>query len=502
MSEEGYEFEEEIEDDESAELEGSPTDWLYQNYSADEVAEMLGEQARGRPRPAKIHSRSSLLPPLSDLDVAKLFEERRARDTRYVASWGKWLCFDGTRWRPDETLSTFLDIRNLCASLSKDLKGKRDRNEVRSRKKVAAVEGLARAGLPATVDQWDRDPWLLNTPDGVVELRTGSSRPNRADDFCTKITAVPAAPEETPAPIWEKFLDDVTAGDKRLQGFLARAAGYCLTGDVSLHSLFFAHGGGANGKSVFVGTLAGLMGSYAVTTPIETLTASFAERHPTELADLMGARLVVANETERGRAWAESRLKALTGGDRIKARFMRQDFFEFDPTFKLWISGNHKPKLRGVDQAMRRRFNLVPFAVTIPEKERDPRLPEKLKAEWPAILRWAIDGYSAFRQNGLDTPASVRKATNEYFDTEDSVGQWLEECCELGPTKWGVSRGFYASWKLWCERRGERPGSQRGLSNELENRGFTPEKRNREGGRGWAGLHLTPEAQKAVDQGF
>ncbi len=437
-------------------------------------------------------------PSLSDIALAGQFETERREDARYVPSWGQWLRFNGTRWSRDELLETVMDVRRLCTFRAYDAKSRRDALAVSSRKTVNAVEGLARAGLSSRADDWDRDRHILNTPDGVVDLRTGETRPNRWDDFCTKQTAVAPAAEDTKAPLWEAFLERITGGDGELIDYLGRSAGYCLTGDVSLHALFFAHGGGANGKSVFIGTLAGIMGDYATTTPIETLTASHGERHPTELADLAGARLVVANETERGRAWAESRLKMLTGGDPIKARLMRQDFFQFEPQFKLWISGNHKPKLRGVDEAMRRRINLIPFGVTIPEEERDPELHEKLREEWPAILRWAIDCGLDFHRRGLDRPISVRTATDDYFLQEDSLGQWLEECCYVAPERWSTSKLLFASWKLFCEQRGERPGSQRMLSNELENRGFRPEKRNRQGGRGWAGLMLTEEANKAI----
>ncbi len=437
-------------------------------------------------------------PSLSDIDLAQLFEAEHFGDARYVPSWGQWLRFNGTRWFRDDVLGTLLDVRRLCADQAHGAKSRRDALAISSRKTVNAVEGLARAGLSQKADYWDRDRHILNTPGGVVALPTGEVRPNCWLDFCTKQTAVAPAPEDTKAPLWQEFLDRITGGDGELIDYLGRAAGYCLTGDVSLHALFFAHGGGANGKSVFIGTLAGIMGDYATTTPIETLTASHGERHPTELADLAGARLVVANETERGRAWAESRLKMLTGGDPIKARLMRQDFFQFEPQFKLWISGNHKPKLRGVDEAMRRRINLIPFGVTIPEDERDPELLEKLKDEWPAILRWAIDCGLDFRRRGLDRPTSVRTATDDYFLQEDSLGQWLEECCYVSPDRWCTSKNLFASWKLFCEQRGERPGSQKLLANELENRGFRPEKRSHEGGRGWVGLRLTEEANRAI----
>jgi putative DNA primase/helicase len=186
--------------------------------------------------------------------------------------------------------------------------------------------------------------------------------------------------------------------------YLQRAVGYALTGLTQEHALFFAYGTGANGKSVLLSTAAGLLGDYHKTAPIETFTASNSDRHPTDLASLRGARLVTATETEEGRRWAEARIKQLTGGDTISARFMRQDFFEFAPSFKLFIAGNHKPSLRSVDEAIRRRFHLVPFAVTIPSEERDSDLAEKLKDEWPGILAWLIEGCLEWQTEGLRRP--------------------------------------------------------------------------------------------------
>lgn len=197
------------------------------------------------------------------------------------------------------------------------------------------------------------------------------------------------------------FLDRITAGNCDLASFLQRIFGYSLTGLINEHALFFMYGTGANGKSVFISTVAGILNDYARTAPIETFIVSTGEKHPTELAGLQGARLVSAIETEDGRRWAESKIKALTGGDKIAARFMRQDFFEFTPQFKLIVAGNHKPGLRSVDEAVRRRLNLIPFVVTIPENERDKDLGHKLKTEWPRILQWAIEGCLAWQRQGL-----------------------------------------------------------------------------------------------------
>src|SRR4029078_595657 len=180
----------------------------------------------------------------------------------------------------------------------------------------------------------------------------------------------------------------------------------------------------------------GALRDYHRTAPIESFTATNTDRHPTDLAALRGARLVTATETEEGRRWAESRLKTLTGGDKIAARFMRQDFFEYTPQFKLIIAGNHKPGLRSVDEAIRRRFNLIPFSVTIPPSERDEMLPDKLKAELPGILAWMIDGCTRWLEGGLSAPEIVPAATNAYLEEEDAVSAWIEDCGDRDPIHW------------------------------------------------------------------
>ena len=221
---------------------------------------------------------------------------------------------------------------------------------------------------------------------------------------------------------------------------------------------------------------------------MDVFTESRQDRHPTELAALLGARLVVAQETDEGRKWAEAKLKTLTGGDPITARFMRQDFFEFTPTFKLFVAGNHKPRLRTVDEAIRRRLHLIPFSVTIPKAERDPDLPEKLKSEWPGVLAWAIEGAVEWYANGLQPPAVVMDATLEYLAGEDLIAVWIEDRCYQEHTARTLSSELFKSFKEWAEATGERAMSQRAFSMALESHGFQKEK-TREG-RYFLGLKL------------
>jgi putative DNA primase/helicase len=258
--------------------------------------------------------------------------------------------------------------------------------------------------------------------------------------------------------------------------------------------LFFLYGNGANGKSVFVNTLLGILSDYATTAPSEIFMESKVDRHPTEMADLRGARLVAATETEQGRGWAEAKIKKLTGGEKIKARFMRQDFFSYQPHFKLVISGNHKPRLRNVDEAIRRRLRLIPFRVTIPETERDPDLTDKLKQEWPGILRWAIDGCLEWWRDGLNAPGVVVDATRDYLEAEDTFPVWLDERCRTDePSSFCGTTALFADFKQWAEDRNERPGGSKTFSQTLEDRGFKRGRRNGAGDRGFHGIALKRE---------
>jgi putative DNA primase/helicase len=381
-------------------------------------------------------------------------------------------------------------MRRVCRAAAAECTQPKLAKLIASNKTAAAAERFARSDqrIIATVDDLDADPWLLNTPRNTVDLRTGEEWSQRQDDLLTKITGV--APDAScSTPVWDAFLARVTDNQPELSAYLQRVAGYSLTGSTQEHALFFLYGLGANGKTTFLNAITACAGDYHRTAPIETFTASSVDRHPTDLAGLRGARLVTAIETEEGRRWAESRIKSLTGGDKIPARFMRQDFFEYTPQFKLIIAGNHKPGLRSVDEAIRRRFNLVPFTVTIPPDERDEALPEKIKAELPGIMQWMIDGCMDWQERGrLAPPEVVTQATAAYLEAEDALSAWIEEAGVRDPNAWEKSSELFTSWAAWANKSGEYVGAMKRFLGVLETKGFTYERRK--DGRGYRGLRL------------
>jgi putative DNA primase/helicase len=435
--------------------------------------------------------RDSLPPRFSEEALALRFSRQYEADLRYVALWGRWMCWDNTRWREDDTLFVFDRCRAICRRASAECGAAEVRAamKIAAAQTVAAIERLARADRrhAAMVGQWDADPWLLNTPAGTVDLRTGDLLSHLREQYLTKITAAGSGGE---CPMWRRFLDRVTDGNPELQEFLQRVVGYCLSGCIREHALFFLYGTGANGKSVFLSTLAGLLGDYAKTAPASAFTASSTDQHPTDLAGLRGARFVTAIETEDGRWWAEAKIKSLTGGDPITARFMRQDFFQYVPQFKLIVAGNHKPGLRSVDEAIRRRLHLIPFTVTIGEQERDADLAEKLKTEYPGILQWAIGGCLAWQRDGLNSPGIVRSATSDYLAAEDAVGRWIEDRCCVEDGYWTAGAALFADWQQWSDRTGEHSGTQKRFTQGLQARGIQSERRGAAGTRGFVGIAL------------
>lgn len=406
---------------------------------------------------------------------------------RFVAAESKWYFFDGKVWSEDELGKVIEKTREFCRRLAAYKDGSRVR--LLSEGGIKSVVRLAQSDQRLAVrrDIWDRDLHLLNTPAGVVNLKTGESTPHRSDFYMSKITGV--APGDA-CPTFHQFLDRFTGGDEDLKAYLQKLFGYAATGETNEQMFAFLFGHGANGKSVLLETISGLIGDYHVAAPIEAFMEAKHERHSSDIARLQGARFVTSNETNPGRAINESLIKQITGGDKIVARKMRQDGFEFKPQLTLVIAGNNKPALKTTGEAMRRRVHLIPCEVTIPEHERDANLSEKLKEEWPGILQWIIDGAVAWYRSGLSAPAAVRAATNDYLSEEDLIEKWMEECCERHSMHSVPRIDAYLSWADFAKSNGEEPGNSRSFYQKVEAHGIRSGKSG--SARTFKGIRLKP----------
>jgi putative DNA primase/helicase len=431
-------------------------------------------------------------------DIALRFSAKHENKLRYVAELGKWLQWDEKVWKFDVDLAVFDMVRNLCRDLVRDDDSLRKR--LLNAGAITAIERLAKSDRRHSrkVDVWDSNDWILNTPTGMVDLKTGHITPNDPNQHCTKITGV--GPEGD-CPNWKKFLLDVTGQAEELVSYIQRVMGYACTGSTKEHALFFFYGTGGNGKGTLLNAITDILNDYAVIANADVFTESKHERHPTELASLMGARLVVAQETDEGRKWDEAKIKALTGGDPVTARFMRQDFFTFIPKFTLIIAGNHKPTIQTVDEAMRRRLHLVPFNVTIPSDKRDLNLSDKLKAEAPGILRWIIEGVVAYNQQGLNPPQTVLKATDEYFEDEDSIQQWITDSCETGQEYWETPTILFNSWKQYATAANLPSGSNKGFKSKLVSAGYQYARASK-GIRRYQGIKVKSQFDPNPDESF
>lgn len=291
-------------------------------------------------------------------------------------------------------------------------------------------------------------------------------------------------------PQWLAYLDEALGGNAEAIRFLQMWAGYCLTGVTTEQALVFVYGPGGSGKSTTVNTIADILGEYAINVATSTLTAAKHDAHPEEIARLDGPRLAWASETERGRVWAENRIKSLTGGDKITARFMRQNSFEFQPKMKLMIVGNNAPSLTSVDEAIKRRFIILPF--NHPPKVKDPNLSDKLRVEWPGILSWMIEGCLDWQENGLIRPEVARRATEAYFAEQDVFAQWIEDCCTTGKHDADTTANLWNSWSSYAEEHGDHPGNRhRSFPEALSQRGFTAIKDTKGiRGRGYCGISV------------
>jgi putative DNA primase/helicase len=435
---------------------------------------------------------------LTDLGNARRFVAQYGPDLRYSNQRG-WFTWTGRRWEQDETgaverfaKATVRNIYNEAAQCDdQDMREKiaSHAHKSESDSRIKAMIALAKTEAEVVVKQseLDVDPSLLNVSNGTFNLKTGELQPHSRADLITRLIPIDYD-GGTACPLWLRFLDRVTGSDGELMRFLQKAVGYSLTGSTREQCLLILYGNGANGKSTFLNIVLALLADYGKQTGTETLLVKRGDQIPNDVARLAGARFVSAVETESGRRLAEGLVKQLTGGDRMTARFLHHEFFEFDPTFKLWLAVNHKPRIVGTDHAIWRRIRLIPFNVTIPDAERDPDLADKLKTELPGILVWAVQGCQMWQDNGLKPPAAVTKTTAAYREENDPLAEFLDDRCAVEPGAEVGKSELYKAFKGWVEAAGEREISQRDFNQRVAERGFN-ERRNMKT-RFWAGLKL------------
>jgi putative DNA primase/helicase len=440
--------------------------------------------------------------PRNDMERAQRFAHAFAGEIKYVPAWKKWLLWDGVRWAPDEDGAVLRKAEEMPKLLLEEA-SKIDDPERRKRAAGLAISaGNQRAlnamitlaqsqvGIAAAPTLFDSDPLLLGVSNGVVDLRTGTFREARREDYVIKQMGTAYDPNAA-CPTWEKFLSRVSSENAELISFIQRAIGYSLTACIVEQVLFFLYGTGQNGKSTLAETLKHLFGTYMIKATSALYTLDRHGKEPeTEIARLVGKRLVTGAETEEGPRLAESRVKDITGGDTLTGRELYCPAFNFIPTHKLWIYGNHLPDVRGTDRGIWRRIMLIPFDVQIPDEEKDPNLPSKLLLELPGILNWAVKGCLEWQKSGLGTPPAVLEATAEYREEEDEIGEFLSQCCYQGGK---VERSaLHAEYLSWADSRGVRvPLRAKAFAKQIRTRNAIKELRSN-GNRYWAGISIPP----------
>lgn len=437
----------------------------------------------------------------TDLGNARRLVRNHGTDIRYCHPWGKWLVWDDRRWCLDDSGAIMRRAKETTMSIYQEAGRVTDEEERKSLAKWAlrseAVSRLkamielaeSEPGIPVSPDELDTDDWMLNTRNGIIDLRTGELCPHMREAMLTKLAPVNYDPAAE-CPTWVAFLERIMDGNEELISFLQRAVGYALTGDTREEVIFLLYGTGANGKSTFLETVQGLLGDYARQADFSTFLLKQNETVRNDLARLAGVRFVSAVELEPGKQLSESVVKQVTGRDTVTARYLFKEYFEYRPKMKIFLACNHKPIIKGNDHAIWRRIRLIPFNVKIPDEEQDKELDQKLKTEMPGILAWAVRGCLEWQEHGLGKPEAVQDATAEYRDEMDVLGEFFRDCCVLGDSLQAVSSELYREYMDWAQDSGiRRPMSQTMFSLRLAERGF--ERKRVTGGKvAWLGIGL------------
>ncbi len=431
----------------------------------------------------------------TDMGNADRFEHLYGDCYFYVHDWRAFVVWTGKRWEigrrgemgrlAERTVREILREAADTDDLDKRKDLMRHATSSQAQHRIKGFVELLKNRHTASPEDFDRDPMLFNVANGTLDLRTGTLRGHDRADMITKLSPVAYDPDAK-APIWNRTVSRALPG-YALRKFVQRALGHSLTGDNSEHALFVAHGGGSNSKSTILEAAMDCMGDYA-TVSAEDVLIDKAGGHPTDVADLAGSRLVVDSEVKEGAKLDEPKIKRMTGDRTLKARRMREDFWEFPKTFKIFMPVNHRPTIEGTDHGIWRRIKLIPFSVTIPKAEQDPRLPEKLRKELPGILAWLVRGCLRWQREGLGEPEEVTQATNAYKDEMDTLAAFLSDRCVMEA---GASEGatdLFDAYKDWCADANETAGTQKVFGGKLGERGF--EKIRTKAGMVYRGIRL------------
>lgn len=409
----------------------------------------------------------------------------------------EWWEYDGMRWRSSSTVS----VKRLAIEVIRVLRASAEGlnhqpldewvQKSQENRRFNAMVDLAKSVLEIADETFDADPGLFNTTTGTVDLRTGKIHAHQAEDFLTRVAGC-GFDVEAECPTWESFLDVVFAGDTELIGYVQRAVGMTLLGYTSEQVLFLLYGTGANGKTTFIEALHGVLGEYAVKTPIGTFMKRRAGSATNDLARLAGTRMVSAVESDFDQSLAEGMVKAITGSDTLTARLLYKEYFEFRPEFTPYIATNHLPTISGTDYGIWRRMKVIPFTVTIAPAEQDHDLLAKLEAEGPGILRWAVDGALSYQERGLDEPESITSTVDSYRQDQDPIGLWIDAECERVSAAWTPTSHLGVAYNGWAAANGYRAEEAGTLTRRLSERGLTPKRRRVAGKqvRGWAGIAI------------
>jgi putative DNA primase/helicase len=432
-------------------------------------------------------------------NAERLFNEH-GRDIRYNTAWKKWVVWNGKFWEIDEGCAkvqekTLAMVRNIYREQLKT-EDHRERIEIENFGKISEStrrrESLVKAAqyipcLNIKSEDFDKNPWLLNVNNGTIDVMTGEFREHRQEEMITKIATVDYDPNAD-CPLWKKFIREIMDYKEELISFVQTAAGWAMTGDNSEQTMFILFGTGANGKSTFLNTLMYILGDYATATPTETFMKRSGDQSTNDIARLRGTRLVTTTEVEQGRRLSEPLIKKITGNDQMTARFLYGEYFNFTPTFKIWMATNHKPVIKGNDHGIWRRIKLIPFTTRIEEEQQDKMLESKLREEASGILNWLLEGTGRWKRERLKAPRIVLTATDEYRGEMDVIGNFLKERCIQQK---GVNiriREFYKAYADWCDENKEHPISERFLSMRIKELGF--EQTRTAEARFWSGLGL------------